>query len=185
MDIYTLLIIGHIVGAILGVGGATFIEIHLNMALKDGNMSADDRAILGKDFLLTRIGMALGIITGIGFVIIYWLNDQLFRIADGVFWAKMAIIVIIIINAYLLHKHKVGLYWGSAFSFVSWWSAMLLGTFLSNSIKIMPQNLYLSFVVVMLIYGVLVVLGAVILDFIRKRVQRTSASNKPAPPRQP
>lgn len=174
MDLYTLLIIGHIIGTILGVGGATFIEIHLNMALADGDMEPQERAVLGKDFLITRIGMTIAFLTGFGFIIVYWLNDQLFRLSDGVFWAKMAIIVIIIINAYLLHKHKIGLYWGSAFSFVSWWTAMILGTFLTNGVKIISQNDIFSFLAIMVVYGAILILGAVILDRIRKFTSRKS-----------
>lgn len=169
MDIHATLIIGHIIGTILGVGGATFIEVHLNMALRDGKMDEYDRAILGKDFLLTRIGMAIGLITGIGFVIEYIVNNQFFRLIDGIFWAKMLIFLIIVINAYLLHKHKIGLYWGSAFSFVSWWTVMIFGTFLTNGIKFMSAEPLISFIVLMGAYGICVTIGAYILHRIRTR----------------
>ncbi len=168
MDTHTLLILGHIIGTILGVGGATFIEVHLNMALKDGVMDERDRAILGKDFFLTRIGMALGLVTGIGFVAEYIIRNNLFRLQDGVFWAKMLIFLIIVVNAYLLHKHKIGLYWGSAFSFVSWWTVMIFGVFLTNGVKFIPGQPAISFMVLMAIYGIVVMLGAVVLDKIRK-----------------
>lgn len=167
MDTHSILILGHIIGTILGVGGATFIEVHLNIALRDGKMGDDERLILAKDFLMTRIGMALAILTGFGFIVEYWLNNQLFRLMDGVFWAKMLIIVIIIINAYLLHKHKVGLYWGSAFSFVSWWTAMVLGTFLTNGVKFFPGNVPVSFISIMCVYGAIVVVGAWLLHKLR------------------
>jgi hypothetical protein len=167
MDIHTSLIIGHILGTILGVGGATFVEIHLNMALRDGKMDDTERLFMKKDFLITRIGMFIGFVTGMGFVIDYVLNGQLFRLMDGVFWAKMLIFVIIIINAYLLHKHKVGLYWGSAFSFVSWWSVMLLGTFLTNNVKFFPGNVLFSFLSIMVVYAVTVAIGAQTLHWLR------------------
>jgi len=176
MDILTLLLIGHIIGTILGVGGATFIEIHLNMALKDGKMDDPERMVMGYDFLITRIGMAVSFFTGFGFIYLYYANDQLFRLADGVFWAKMAIILVIIINAYLLHKHKIGLYWGSAFSFVSWWIAMIFGMFLSNSVKILPAEPVVSFIIIMFGYALLVVVGAFILDRIRKKTSATLTS---------
>ena len=167
MEVHAFLIIGHIIGTILGVGGATFIEIHLNMALKDGKMDETERMFMGKDFLMTRIGMGIGFLTGFGFVLEYYLNNQLFRLMDGVFWAKMAIIAIIIINAIMLDKHKVGLYWGSAFSFVSWWTAMILGTFLTNGVKFFPGNVPVSFVSIMFVYGIAVVIGAYILHKLR------------------
>ncbi len=168
MDLYALLIIGHIIGTILGVGGATYIEIHLNMALADGKMDAYEKGVMAKDFLLTRIGLVLCFLTGLGFVWIYYSHNQLGRLADGVFWAKMAIILILIINAVLLHKHKIGLYWGSAFSFISWWGAMLLGTFLTQNIKILPANDVLSFFVILAVYGVIVCIGAWVLHKIRE-----------------
>ncbi len=168
MDVHFLLVLGHIIGTVLGVGGATMIEIHINMARKDGTMDLMERSFLGVDFLLTRIGMAIGILTGVGFIFEYLLTNQLFRLENGVFWAKLIIIVIIIINAYLLHKHKISLYWGSAFSFVSWWSALILGTFLTNSIKILPAEPILSTIIILVFYFIIVIISAQILHRIRE-----------------
>lgn len=167
MDTHGILILGHIIGTILGVGGATFIEIHLNMALRDGKMDDTEKGFMKKDFLLTRIGMSLAFVTGIGFVLEYYFNNQLFRLMDGVFWAKMCIIAIIIVNAVLLDKHKIGLYWGSAFSFVSWWAAMLLGTFLTSGTKFFPGNVPVSFISIMAVYGVIVIISAYTLHKLR------------------
>lgn len=167
MDTHSLLILGHILGTILGVGAATFIEIHLNMFLREGKMDDSKKKVMAKDFLVSRIGLVIAFLTGIGFIIEYATHNQLFRLADGVFWAKMAIIAIIIINAVLLHKHKIGLYWGSAFSFVSWWAAMLLGTFLTNGVKFFPGNVPVSFFSIMMVYGISVVIGAAILHKLR------------------
>ena len=168
MDTHIALLIGHVLAAILGTGGATFIEVNLYQALKDGKMDESDRAFMGKSVFITRIGMVLGVLTGLGFVIEYWMKDQLFRL-DGVFWAKMLIFIIIVINAWLLAKHKVGLYWGSAFSFVSWWAVFLLGMFLTNGIKFFPANVLLSFFSIIVVYLVFVSMGAPILHKIRQR----------------
>jgi hypothetical protein len=168
MDTHGVLILGHIIGTVLGVGGATFIEIHLNMALRDGKMDDVEKSYMSKDFLMTRIGMTIAFITGFGFIVEYYAHDSLFRLMDGVFWAKMAIIAIIIVNAYLLHKHKVSLYWGSAFSFVSWWTAMLLGTFLTNGVKFFPGNVPVSFISIMSAYALCVIAGAFLLHKLRR-----------------
>jgi hypothetical protein len=168
MDIHSILILGHIIGTILGVGGATFIEIHLNMALRDGKMDDTEKLFMRKDFLFTRIGMGIAFITGIGFIIEYYTHGQMFRLMDGVFWAKMAILAIIIVNAVLLDKHKVGLYWGSAFSFISWWTSMVLGTFLTNGVKFFPGNVPVSFFSIMIVYGICIVIGAYVLHKLRE-----------------
>ncbi len=180
MDIYNLLIIGHIIGTIIGVGGATFIEVHLNMSIGD-----QKRAVMAKDFVFTRIGLAICFLTGLGFIWYYYDHNSIGRLMDGVFWSKMAIIVILVVNAVLLHLHKIGLYWGSAFSFISWWAAMLLGTFLTQSIKILPANDLLSFVVIMAVYGAVVVAGAQVLHRIREYIKSKHPSEAPKPPAPP
>jgi hypothetical protein len=167
MDTHELLIFGHVLGTILGVGGATLIEIHLNLGLRTGKMDDKAKIRMKRDFVLTRVGMVLSFITGFAFVVEYWMHNQLFRLMDGVFWAKMTIIGIIIINAYLLHKHKIGLYWGSAFSFVSWWTAMMLGIFLTEGVKFFPGNVSVSFISIMMVYGGAVMFGAMILHKLR------------------
>lgn len=169
MDLYTLLIMGHIVGTILGVGGATAIETHIGKALRDGKMSPDERSLLGSDFFMTRVGMALTFVTGFGFIWLYYSTNTLFRLENGVFWAKMAMVLVVVVNAYLLHTHKVGLYWGSALSFVSWWGVFFAGFFLSNGVKVYPQDQFISFAIVMVAYGAALVAGAWILHLFRER----------------
>jgi len=178
MDLYTLLIMGHITGSVLGVGGATMIEFQLNRALNDGKMVGEERNMLGADFLVTRIGLVLSILTGLGFIVVYWSSNQMFRLESGVFWGKMAMIVVIVVNAYLLDKHKIGLYWGSAFSFVSWWLAFIAGMFLTHNIKIYPQDQVITFGLVIGSYIFAVVIGAQILHKLREW-------GKVVPPKEP
>lgn len=162
-----MLFVGHFIGTIFGVSGATSIEMHLNLALKDNKVDDTEKLILGKDFFLTRIGMALTLITGAGFVFERYQSNTLNQFIDGVFWAKMLIVVIIIVNAYLLHKHKIGLYWGSAFSFVSWWSAMIIGAIRLNGFAIYQTDFLATFSITMAMYAFLVIIGASILHKLR------------------
>lgn len=165
IDVYTLLIIGHLVGTFLGVGGATMIEVQLNRALADDTISPDERVLFGLNFLVARIGLVLALFTGFGFVITYILAGQEFRLQNPVLWAKMLIIIVIAVNALLLQAHKINLYWGSAFSFVSWWCAAILGIFLSNSIVF-------GFFGIMLTYTALVVFGAFVLHQFRNYIKK-------------
>jgi hypothetical protein len=168
MDAYTLLIIAHLVGTILGVGGATMIEITLNKALRDGEMSLDERQILTPTYTVTRVGLVMALLSGFGFLLMYKLYGQTFRLYDPVLWAKIFVIVVIAVNALLLQAHKVSLYWGSALSFVSWWLAALLGIFLSNGVKY-------SFVSIMMVYVLALVVGAYLLHKIRTRVTESQS----------
>ena len=147
MDIYTLLIIGHLVGTILGVGGATMIEVQLNRALADGSFNEDERALFGLNFVVLRTGLVMALATGFGFVAYYVLNDQGFRLQNPVLWAKLLFVVILAVNALLLQAHKVSIYWGSAFSFVTWWATFLLGVFLSNSVQVDMLYIFAAYIV--------------------------------------
>lgn len=167
MDTYTLLIIAHITGTILGVGGATMIEVALNKSLKDGTVSLDERNILSPTYSMVRIGLVVSIISGFGFLLLYKFNGQTFRLYDPVLWAKLTIIIIIAVNAVLLQMHKISLYWGSALSFVSWWLVAILGTFLTNGIKY-------SFFSITMIYIVALIVGAALLHFIRKHITKST-----------
>lgn len=171
MDAYTLLLIGHLIGTILGVGGATMIEVHLNRALADGTMSPDERSLLGLNFTVLRIGLVLAVFTGVGFIILYYLAGQEGRLQNPVFWAKMFMVLIVLVNALLLQAHKISLYWGSAFSFVTWWAVMILGFFLTNGVRY-------GFVEIMVAYTALIVGGAYALHRIREWVKAGAVQNK-------
>ena len=165
MDTYSLLIIGHLIGTVLGVGGATMIEVHLNRALADGTMSDDERGMLGLDFTVLRIGLVLSVFTGVGFILLYKMTGQEFRLQNPVLWAKMFMILIIVVNALLLQAHKISLYWGSALSFVTWWGAMILGFFLTNSIRY-------GFFEIIITYAIIIVAGAFVLHKIRTYIKK-------------
>lgn len=165
MDIYTLLIIAHLVGTILGVGGATMIEVALNKALMDGTMSPDEREILTPTYTIVRVGLIVSLISGFGFLLIYKFTGQTFRLYDPVLWAKLTVIVVIAINALLLQSRKISLYWGSALSFVSWWLAVILGVFLTNRV-------HYTYFGIMVVYILAIIVGAALLHIIRKRLTK-------------
>lgn len=162
MDIYTWLIIVHLIGAALGVGGATFIEIFLTKSLMDGVIEPMESSFLKVVYRVVRVGLVFSLFTGFGFVILYIANGQEFKLYNPVLWAKLTVISIIAVNAILLQMHKISLWLGSAFSFISWYAALIIGVFLTNSTK-------LSYLQIMLFYVLFVFIGGFILDAIRKR----------------
>lgn len=175
IDVYTLLVIAHLFGAAIGIGSATFIEVFLNMALRDGKVDPTEKLFLSKTYTVLRVGLGISLITGLGFVVMYIVNDQLFRMTNPVFIAKMLIIVILVANAVLLHLHKMKLWWGSTLSFMSWYFAFFLGTFLTQSIRF-------GFWEIMITYAIFVVAGGYVLEMIRERSKRMGmAAVAPAP----
>ena len=173
MDVYAWLLIAHLLGTVLAIGGATMIELHLTQALKDGKVSPDEGGMLALDYRAVRVGFAISLLSGFGFLLLYQFTGQLFRLYDPVLWAKMFIIIIVGVNALLLQAHKRSLYWGAALSFVSWWMIGLLGFFLTNGVKynfLGDYSFFTSFMSVVVTFAVAVAVGAAVLHFIRSKV---------------
>jgi len=146
MDLFTYVIIFHLIGTVLGVGGATFVEININKALKDGEIDPVESSFLKSTFTTVRIGLIISLVTGIAFLLIYRFEGQAFRMYDPVLWAKMTMLGIIVLNALLLQTHKMPLWLGSALSFVSWYGVLIAGVMLSG-----PEVPYLT---VMFVYAI-------------------------------
>ena len=177
MDIYFTLVTLHVAGTILGVGGATFIEVFLNKSLSDGKMDETEKGFMKLTYTVLRTGLALSFITGLGFVALYYANGQTQRLLNPVFWAKNTIILTLVVNSVLLHYHVMKLRWGSSLSFVSWWAAALLGLFLTN-------NSRHGYIEIMAVYGVAVVAGAFVLEWVRSLTKRPSPPVTAMPPQQ-
>tara|TARA_B100000745_G_scaffold219274_1_gene145995 strand:+ start:9230 stop:9721 length:492 start_codon:yes stop_codon:yes gene_type:complete len=128
MDVYTFLIVSHIIGTVLGVGGATFAEINITTALKDGKVSGDESALLHATYTTIRLGFFILLLSGFGFLVYYRLNGLEALLYSATLWAKLTIVGFIGINAVLLQTRMIPLLWGSAISLVSWYAALILGT---------------------------------------------------------
>ena len=111
----------------LGVGGATFAEVHLIRALRDGVMSADESSIMQTTYTIIRIGFFILILSGFGFLLLARLEDQATWFYSIKLWAKLGIVGIIGVNAALLQLRWIPLLWGSAIAITSWYAALILG----------------------------------------------------------
>ncbi len=127
MDAQTLLIIMHIIGTVLGVGGATFVEIHLVRALRDGVLSPEESAIMQTTYTVLRVGFFLLILSGFGFLILARLGEHTTWFYSIKFWMKLSIVGIIAVNAMFIQLRWIPILWGSAIALVSWYAALVLG----------------------------------------------------------
>lgn len=154
MSIYTFLILSHIIGTILGVGAATFAEIFYVRALKDGVVTPEEGTGLKVIYTILRIGLVLAVVSGFGFLVLYRLTGLEERLLDPKLWAKMTIIVVLVVNALLLQLHRMPMWLGASLSLTSWYAATILGAW-----RMVPY----SYVQIMLGYLVAVAVVAVIL----------------------
>ena len=127
MDIYQLIVAGHVIATILGAGGATIAEFQITRALKDKQVSPDERALMHVNYRMIRIGMALMFVSVIAMFWYHLSHDNTFILTSEKFWAKELMFVAIIINAIALQKRWVPLWLGASISFTSWWGAAILG----------------------------------------------------------
>lgn len=89
MDTLTLLIIAHTVGTALGVGGATFVEIFLNKALKDGEVDPIESGFLKTTFSVVRWGLIISILSGFGFLLLYKFSGKPFDFTTQFYGQKI------------------------------------------------------------------------------------------------
>lgn len=127
MDIHTLLVIGHIAGTILGVGGATLAEVNVFTALKDKTIDASEKQMMHANYTMIRVGTALIMLSALGLIAYYLLQGNTWVLTSEKLWAKDALLIIIILNAIALTKHWIPFWLGAALSFTSWWMAAILG----------------------------------------------------------
>jgi hypothetical protein len=173
MSVEQFLIFAHIIGTVIGVGGATIIESHLNRARKDGTVSPDESAILSIDYNMMRIGLVIVLLSGFGFLLLDKFTGHTQYLYSPRLWAKIFFVLVIAANTLMLQARAINLYWGTAFSFVSWWAAAFVGMFITHGLRFDfygdGSGFITTFATLMTIYAVAVILGAIILNAIRKR----------------
>lgn len=157
MDIKTFLIILHIVGTALGVGGATASDFLFFKILKKGFLDKTEYDFLKTISKVVWLGLLILFLTGFGFLVYY----RLVLPADGLIynpklWAKIAVVLVILFNGILMHakvfaffeknlgkrfietdfKNKAKLIFTTgAISITSWYSALVLGAWREANFK--------------------------------------------------
>lgn len=155
------LTIFHIIGAVLGAGGATFAEIFYIKAIKDGIIEPLEADYLKTVYRILRIGTFILVLSGFGYLVFYRMSGQEELIYNQRLWAKFTIVLIILFNALLLQAKKIPIWLGSAISLTSWYSALILGIWRSLEAPIFE---------ILTIYFVAIFIVAAILAVIKKRM---------------
>ena len=114
----------HVIGTILGTGGATIAELQITRALKNKEVSADERALMHVNYSLIRVGMGTLLVSVIG---MYWYLGLDTLLESDKLLIKDVMFAMIFLNALALQFRWVPLWLGASTSFVSWWGATLLG----------------------------------------------------------
>lgn len=162
------LVLVHIVGAVLGAGGATFAEINLVRALRDGEISPDESELMKGAYAVLRLGFFLLVLSGFAFLLYFRLMDKTQFLYSPEFWAKLTIIGALSINAILLQTRKINILWGSAISLTSWYAALALGVL---------RKMDYPYFATLLVYALAVVVMFFILRAIHKKFCHPNIAN--------
>src|SRR3989344_4006418 len=127
MSVYELLLIMHIIGTVLGVGAATFAEIHYTRFNSDDIITDDERKTLATTYTVMRIGLFLLVVSGFGFLLYFRLTEHVGILTSPSFWAKMTIVGVLVGNALLLQARLIPFAIGTAVSLASLYAALVLG----------------------------------------------------------
>ena len=159
MDWYTFLIITHLIGTVLGVGGATFAEIFYLKAKRDGIIEPLEVDYLRTVYFILRIGLFILIISGFGFLLLYRLMGNGEALLNPKLWTKLLIVVILGFNAFLIQAKKIPMWLGASISLTSWYGTLTLGAW---------RTLDASFISIIIVYVIAVFIVAGILELIKK-----------------
>jgi hypothetical protein len=174
MSIYSFIILLHIIGTILGTGGATIAEANINIALKDKKVSLDERALMHATYKLIRVGMAFILVSIIGMVIYHTINGTISMLLSPKVLFKELVFLIIFANAIAITLRWIPLWLGAAVSFTSWWTATILGT-----LGFLPFNFSTYIVGYILAIGIV----SIVLHFIKAKIMTTQSDNQTSNPK--
>lgn len=189
MDWQALLIILHVVGVAIGVGGATVSDSLFFRTIKDGKINKTEFAFLKTTSSVVWFGLIILFFSGFGLLFL----SKLAVPESGLFYnpkflAKFSIALIILFNGLVIHwkvfpffqahlgktlnspefiKKVPFLFTSGAISTVSWYSALILGAW---------RTLNLPYLTIMGIY-LFVLLGGVLIANIISRYFIKSLSN--------
>lgn len=182
---YTLLIILHIIGTVLGVGAATLSDILFLNSIKKNII---DNTTFGIFQIVSKVvwtGLIILVFSGFGFLIIYRLNFAGAElILNAKLWAKLTIILFLLINGIFMHwviypilaakvdkplwtrdfAEKILLIFTSgAISIVSWYSALILGAW---------RNLQISYLNILGIYFAILIAAILVSNYLGRYLAR-------------
>jgi uncharacterized membrane protein len=170
---YQIILIGHLLGLALGLGGATITDIFFFKFLKDFRISEWEVEILHTLSQVIWFALAILVLTGLGL----YLTESKELSQSAKFLVKMIVVAVIIVNGAFLnlliapklvkisfgekHKHETGelhyirkiAFMLGAISIVSWYSAFILGMLQRPPTGFLPLLSIYIFILIVAIVG--------------------------------
>ena len=151
INLKSLIIFVHLSGLAFGVGGAWMLDLYILRKMYKSTVTKENIQIINFVSKVVMIGLAMLWISGLTFLVFYSAMQPELLLNHKI-WAKLAIVIVLSVNGYYLHKYVIPLIVNNhgrvlirtlslrqvnsltligCVSFVSWPFAMFLGTFKS------------------------------------------------------
>jgi len=179
MDYHIFLVFVHILGTVVGMGGAIMSDLIFLLSVRDGKVSHAEMRFLCLGGRVVWVGLGIIVISGA----LLFLEDPNRYIESSKFLAKMTIVGILIINGIFFHAVHIPrlcrhisvhlpssegfmrfvplLLMSGVVSFVSWGSALLLG------VSRRPPYTYSE---IMGVYVLVLLCAIIVAVFLRKKI---------------
>ncbi|MEL6837660.1 MAG: hypothetical protein AAFP85_00120 [Pseudomonadota bacterium] len=101
--IRSILRIFHFIGLAIGLGAATILDLMILRFFLGRRMTEQNYEFFVFFADIVNVGLKLLWVTGLGFLLYYWLNEPV-KLGNEKVWAKMVIVAILTINGVFIHK---------------------------------------------------------------------------------
>jgi hypothetical protein len=129
-------------GISLGVGASTLAVTLFFLAIRDGQISSDERSYLGVVYFVLRVAMAIILSAAILLAVLGFVahGESFFT---GYTTAQTVLITILFVNAFLMTLHIIPSTLGPAIQAASWYGLGFLASLYAHGIK--EVNLFIFF----------------------------------------
>jgi len=177
MDVFSVILLAHLAGAIVSVGGATMSDALFFKSVKNRHISGDEYKLLHEAGKVIWSGFTLAILSGIGLLVYqYVVGGEVTYWNNAFFQAKLVITCAILVNGVVFHTKVLPLiknhlgddmreeelsekFWlfalTGAISIVSWWSVILLAGLRPDFPVLFILNIYLLIIAFGSLFGYL------------------------------
>lgn len=154
-------------GLVFAVGSSTYAITFFQQSILDGQIDETEKRFLHTVYFILRLGMVLLSISVLSRMILAIAHASIF--SDQTLWFQFTLLIAININAILMDRHLIPMWLGPAIAGGSWYSYLF-------SVILAP--LALTYALLMLYWGCLIVGFILLLRLLREYTKKESLSSK-------
>ena len=149
----------HSLGALIGVGYATYAEFFYTKAAADGIIDHHERKYLRHIYRGLTYGMTSVLLSGIALIVLeYLVPDASQDVLAAPFWALQTLTIFVLLQAHRLSQKSIPWWFASATILAGWWMILFIDLGYLNQF---------GYVTILLEYVLAVFLAAGILGYLR------------------